>query len=461
MKTRRFISLVILCFCWFAGAAIFTSAAQAPGTQNPAVVARETARSDRALAAGLDRTYDFSPKASTPAPKGYEPVFVEHYGRHGSRYAYTAKAYTVPMNLLRKALDEDNITGRGAKLLADLERFWEQGQYKVGDLTPLGWQQHERIAREMVQAYRPAFGKGSRVDACASASTRAIVSMASLCASVAREAPGAKVYAHQSVMDIQATRPNMGKNPFRYTGPEIVFPFAESPREFLQRRMPGYGEALSRLFRDPARAMRDTDVFDFFFNYYMLVAGMGSIPEEERIDMRGLLTDEEFATLWEIDNYERFREYLPYKLPCASIVDDIIAKADARLGLAAPADDSAASAGITRGADLRFGHDHVVMSLLMDMDINGFGVIPSEPDDLAGSFQTWHSPMAANIQMVFYVPKKAAKKGPVTASDVLVKVLLNGSEARFGVLSPASGPYYHWSELKDYLARRVGLVVTR
>ena len=29
--------------------------------------------------------HDLSPKDLTPAPKGYEPVYVSHYGRHGSR----------------------------------------------------------------------------------------------------------------------------------------------------------------------------------------------------------------------------------------------------------------------------------------------------------------------------------------------------------------------------------------
>ena len=41
---------------------------------------------------GLDCVYDFSPKTATPAPKGYEAVYIGHYGRHGSRYAYTEKA---------------------------------------------------------------------------------------------------------------------------------------------------------------------------------------------------------------------------------------------------------------------------------------------------------------------------------------------------------------------------------
>ncbi|MDY6443534.1 MAG: hypothetical protein SPK76_00720, partial [Bacteroidales bacterium] len=30
-------------------------------------------------------SYEFRPLQDTPAPKGYKPVYISHYGRHGSR----------------------------------------------------------------------------------------------------------------------------------------------------------------------------------------------------------------------------------------------------------------------------------------------------------------------------------------------------------------------------------------
>lgn len=403
----------------------------------------DAVRADRTLAAGLDRLYDMTPKRLTPAPKGYEPVYISHYGRHGSRYAYNAKTYSLPLEMLREAAGKDNLTERGEKLLADLEAFWKEGQYKVGDLTPLGWKQHEWIAQNMVKSFPAAFKKGSVVDACSSASERAIVSMASFVASVSKNAPAASVYAHEGVLDIQATRPNMGKNPFRYKGPDAFFPYPESSKDFLLRKIPDYPSLLKPLFKDPVAAIGSRDPYDVFFYYYMLVVGIPSIPEQEQFEVNDLLTDEQLAQLWEFDNYERFREYQPYRLPCSSVVDDMVAKASKRLEEG------------SRGADLRFGHDHVVMALLMIMDINGTGYIPPRADDLIQSFRTYNSPKAANIQMVFYKPKKG-KKG-----DVLVKVLLNGSEADIDSLPTYSGPYYKWDELKAFLTARTDSFVTR
>ena len=235
----------------------------------------------------------------------------------------------------------------------------------------------------------------------------------------------------------------MGKNPFRYKGPDTMFPYKESPEQFFSRRFKGVNDVLGRLFKDPVAGLGNRNAYDTFFYLYMFVAGMNSLPEEEKLDVKGIFTPEEFATLWEIDNYERYREYLPYRTACCSIVDDMIAKADERL------------VSRKRGADLRFGHDHVSLSLMMIMDIDGFGYIPAKADDVVKTFQSFRSPMATNIQLVFYTPKKGK------AGDVLMKLLMNGEEAQLGSLKPVDGPYYEWSAVKEYLNARTALFVTR
>ena len=103
-----------------------------------------------------------------------------------------------------------------------------------------------------------------------------------------------------------------------------------------------------------------------------------------------------------------------------------------------------------RGADLRFGHDHVMMALLMDLDLDGFGTPVASPDDLALWFQDFRSPMAGNVQFVFYSPKRGS-------GDILVKVLLNGEEASLGQLAKAQGPYYRWSVVREYLEERMAV----
>lgn len=427
MKRILYLTLLLLCLSIAAGA-------QRSGV-------REEVLSDWTLASGLDCVLPWTYNAGTPAPKGYEAVYISHYGRHGSRYAYTEKAYTDILNILAEGQHQGNLTRKGEALLADLLPFWEKVRYRVGELVPLGWEQQGRIAANMVKAFPTVFGKGSEVDACSSAAVRSILSMSSCCATLSREAPKASVYEHQGIMDIQATRPNRS-NPFAYFGPKDRFPYKEDPEAFFYRRFPGYKDVLARLFKDTDKCLGDRNPFDVFFNLYMFVGGMNSLPADVRLNVDGIFTREEFATMWEVDNYERYREYRPYRTSCCSIIDDMVAKADERL------------ASGKRGADLRFGHDHVVMPLLMIMDIDGIGTEASVPDSVAFFFQTFRSPMAANIQLVFFAPKKG--KG-----DVLVKVLLNQEEVSLGKLAKDQGPYYKWADLKDYLAERTAIFVTR
>ena len=154
---------------------------------------REEVLADWNKCSGLDCLYDMSPKPLTPAPKGYKATYISHYGRHGSRFAYTEKAYRIFLEMLREGAGTGNLTDNGFTMLSNMEKFWEASRFRVGDLTELGWAQHQFIAKTMVEEFPKAFGKGSYVDACSSPATRSIVSMASFVSAVSAAAPKAAV----------------------------------------------------------------------------------------------------------------------------------------------------------------------------------------------------------------------------------------------------------------------------
>ena len=97
----------------------------------------------------------------------------------------------------------------------------------------------------------------------------------------------------------------------------------------------------------------------------------------------------------------------------------------------------------------------MLLTLDMIMDIEGSGYVPASADDLPCSFRNYLCPKASNIQFVFYRPKHGRK------GETLVKLLLNGEEARLGNLVPAQGSYYEWPSVKDYLNSRTALFVNR
>ena len=416
----------------------------------------EVVLGDPFKSSGLDNIYDFDAQICTAAPKGYEAFYISHYGRHGSRYPYTASVATALLDMLHEAGEKENLSEYGNGLMTRLELFMEKAGNHIGELTDLGRQQQYRLAGEMAERYPQAFRKGAVVTAQASSSPRSILSMASFCTALARKCPSIRIDQFQGFAETQATAPNMGRNPLRIKGPGLGNPYRESPAEFMQRRFPEFTETvLGKMFRDPYAALGDRDVQYLMDHIYMLIGGMNSLPDGVRMDFSDIATPETLARMWELDNYQRFCEYIVYTASCCSVFKDIIERADARLALL----DSAAgkhegrAEGRAEGADLRFGHDHVLMSLLMIADIDSFGELPENPDELGHVFQTFRSPMAANLHFVFYRPKNG--RGPI-----LTGLSLNGQPARLSSLdkelglSPDESGFYRWDDVKAWFEKR-------
>ena len=416
----------------------------------------EVVLGDPFKSSGLDNIYDFDAQICTAAPKGYEAFYISHYGRHGSRYPYTATVATALLDLLHEAEGKENLSEYGSGLMARVELFMEKAGNHIGELTDLGRQQQYRLAGEMAERYPQAFRKGAVVTAQASSSPRSILSMASFCTALARKCPSIRIDQFQGFAETQATAPNMGRNPLRIKGPGLGNPYRESPAEFMQRRFPEFTETvLGKMFRDPYAALGDRDVQYLMDHIYMLIGGMNSLPDGVRMDFSDIATPETLARMWELDNYQRFCEYIVYTASCCSVFKDIIERADARLALL----DSAAgkhegrAEGRAEGADLRFGHDHVLMSLLLIADLDSFGELPENPDELGHVFQTFRSPMAANLHFVFYRPKNG--RGPI-----LTGLSLNGQPARLSALdkelgiSPDESAFYRWDDVKAWFEKR-------
>ena len=294
----------------------------------------EVVLGDPFKSSGLDNIYDFDAQICTAAPKGYEAFYISHYGRHGSRYPYTATVATALLDLLHEAEGKENLSEYGNGLMTRLELFMEKAGNHIGELTDLGRQQQYRLAGEMAERYPQAFRKGAVVTAQASSSSRSILSMASFCTALARKYPSIRIDQFQGFAETQATAPNMGRNPLRIKGPGLGNPYRESPAEFMQRRFPEFTETvLGKMFRDPYAALGDRDVQYLMDHIYMLIGGMNSLPDGVRMDFSDIATPETLARMWELDNYQRFCEYIVYTASCCSVFKDIIERADARLAL--------------------------------------------------------------------------------------------------------------------------------
>ncbi|WP_244061859.1 hypothetical protein [Alistipes onderdonkii] len=103
-----------------------------------AQTAREQIAAMPERAGGIYHSYEYLPGPAVPAPKGYVPFYISHYGRHGSRWHTSEKIYAEPLGILRKADSAGVLTPKGRDLLAKVEVIAADARDRYGDLSPRG-----------------------------------------------------------------------------------------------------------------------------------------------------------------------------------------------------------------------------------------------------------------------------------------------------------------------------------
>lgn len=393
---------------------------------------REDVLSDISKTAGMEMPYRFDNGIPTPAPKGYKPFYISHYGRHGSRYAWSTKFYTVPLEVFTDAHNEGLLTPRGEQFYADFIDFYKVPLINYGDLVPKGWDQHERIAQIMYDSFPEVLKGEKKVEAIVSTSPRAIVSMSSFCLGLKEKNPKLDIYQSSTHTGLAVVTPSSAPAELReeHTGfkPEEIERF-ESREEF-GKRTGNYDVICARLFKDPDFPDRyEGGKHEFILHLFGLVCGYHNYEDRPLFD--DIFTAEEMERIWEVNNYSSFLYDIHNRWLNVPLLRDIIEKAD-----------KAISGENTNAADLRFGHDYVLEAFNALINTDGCGTIPETSDDVKYWVQSYNISHAANDQFIFYKSRKGG--------DVLFKLLLNGREASLPQLTPVSGPYYRWSDFKAW-----------
>ena len=138
-----------------------------------------------AIAANRDlAAYSFTPYkpqgyTDTPAPKGYEPIYMSHYGRHGSRYHTSDSYFKRGLEGFAAAKESDLLTPTGIRLMEDFTTIAKAHDGMDGQLSPLGAREHRGIASRLYERNKKLFNSKSRkfVRCISSPIQRCIISM--------------------------------------------------------------------------------------------------------------------------------------------------------------------------------------------------------------------------------------------------------------------------------------------
>jgi hypothetical protein len=405
------------------------SQAQAPLFETPA---KDEIAANRYLAGSnyLDYDRQLSTKALTPAPKGYEPFYMSHYGRHGSRWLIVDGDYTRPLGTLRSAKEAGKLTPLGEETLKKLEDFYPTSAKRLGDLTTVGERQHHGIGKRMVQNFPEIFkARDLKIDARSTVVTRCILSMIAECEELAAANPTAQIHNDVSEsLQYYLNQPWDGivRQEGRNTG--------DKETNYYSQKYTHPERLMKQLFNDQQWVYNNVNSGDFMRRLFDVATNMQS--HDTDIELLSLFTDEELYDQWRIRNIGWYLDYgaspvSGQKMPFSqrNLLRNIIETADT----------------VTQTqATLRFGHEVCVMPLACLLELDNCGMAVKDLDNLDTYWRNYRIfPMGCNIQLIFYRPKKG-KTG-----DILVKALLNEREA-YMPTSTDSWPYYKWQDLRQY-----------
>ena len=399
----------------------------------------EEFKKDPSRSASNSVVYPEPPHHYTAPPKGKKPFYLSHYGRHGSRYLTKKKDYDYLTELFGKAKEEGKLTALGEDVLERVKRIADEAHDQWGDLTQLGIEQQRDIAHRMVKNFPEIFRSGIHVDARSTLIPRCVLSMTYALLQLEKDSPKLNITSEASWHDMYYMNLQDKKLIALARSEESM-----SSYENYRLRNSHWDRLLLTLFNDTAFVHREINPIEF--NYYLFRMA-GSIQNTElsgKVTLYDLYTQEEIMTNWRIDNSWWYLGFGPAPQSSGlqpftqrNLLRKIIEQADSCIALPYP------------NAQLRFGHDTMVLPLVCLMGINGYDQSIADFDSLGvkGWINHYVFPMSCNLQLVFYRKNKKDK-------DVVIKVLLNENEATLPIKTDIA-PYYHWSDVRDYMLRKL------
>ena len=377
-------------------------------------------------------------KALTPAPAGYEPFYISHYGRHGSRYMTDNKPYTLAIGKLDTAAMLGILTPKGSEVLGILKKGYADAYMRDGDLTALGGRQHREIAHRMYDRFPGLMSQPMKVDARSSTVGRCMISMFYFCQELQGLNPGLEIRMDASRRDMDFV---VGDEDLKLEESPAMEELGKKAEALSDRVLQKCPERLVKvLFTDADKAAGLGDMTELMGALFEIAADFQNIPELN-LNLLDIFTKEELFGIWEANNaaWLLYCGMIPGSTPRylqqKAVRDSIQSIADRVIRDGSPA------------LTLRFSHDGSLLPLSYLM---GLKEAMGGRDDLKDLYKYISLdkliPMAANIQLVFY-----RKEG---SDDVLVKFLLNENETSIPVRTDVA-PYYHWKDVKSYWEGRL------
>lgn len=375
----------------------------------------------------------------TPAPDGKKPFYINHYSCPGSYYHETRALYDEPYAVFAKADSLGKLTKLGKEVLQRLALMRQDARDRTGELTSKGALQTRELTRQLALRFPDMFtpkgyysGRSIVQNNCILSVEEAIVQLSSM---------------FQPLL----TRVTVSHREDRFMTPKDPKLEAQCWDSLTTARYDrflalntGNARLMESLFTDQNFVVNNVDPEILSRQLFVLAGSIQHTDLSGHITLYDLFTTSEIRSHWKKLNAKYYIQNGACTLNGGTqpflqraTLRNMIHMGDSALKRYSPL------------VHLRYTNENVVMALACLMELDNCGLQTDNLEGLGdlGWVNYRIAPLGGSIAMIHY---RSERNDP----DVLVKVLLNGNEARLPIETDCA-PYYHWDDVKRYYLRKL------
>ena len=427
-------SVRVKTICWVIVSLLVSASVQAQTD----VIKEMKADINRAAGMFYTRPVGKMPK-DTPPPAGKKPFYINHYGCPGAYYLDKSEYYTETYAIFAKADSLGKLTPLGKDVFRRIRLLCEDAKGRYGELTEKGAQQSRALVKQMVERFPDMFTAKGYYSVRSVVENRCILTM---------QEGLLQLSAMQQPLTARS-RVSFQEKPFM--DPEDKLLISQRLDSLTMVRFDRFkmlnsddGRLMNALFNDQNYVITNIDANDLGRQLYILAGDVQHTDISGVVTLYDIFTPQELHRQWRRQNAWHYINYggctlnggyQPYLQ--RGLLRNMMHMGDSVMKRYNPL------------MHLRYTHANVVMSLACLMDLDGYGLHTENLDSLeAYGWANYRiAPLGGSIEMIHY---RSERGDP----DVLVKVLLNGHEARLPIESDCA-PYYHWNDVKRYYLRKL------
>ena len=427
-------SVKVKTICWVIVSLLVSASVQAQTD----VIKEMKADINRAAGMFYTRPVGKMPK-DTPPPAGKKPFYINHYGCPGAYYLDKSEYYTETYAIFAKADSLGKLTKLGQDVFRRIRLLCEDAKGRYGELTAKGAQQSRALVKQMVERFPDMFTAKGYYSVRSVVENRCILTM---------QEGLLQLSAMQQPLTARS-RVSFQEKPFM--DPEDKLLISQRLDSLTMARFDRFkmlnsddGRLMNALFNDQNYVITNIDANDLGRQLYILAGDVQHTDIAGVVTLYDIFTPQELHRQWRRQNAWHYINYGGCTLNGGyqaylqrGLLRNMMHMGDSVMKRYNPL------------MHLRYTNAHAVMSLACLMDLDGYGLHTENLDSLeAYGWANYRiAPLGGSIEMIHY---RSERGDP----DVLVKVLLNGHEARLPIESDCA-PYYHWNDVKRYYLRKL------